>query len=507
MENYIFSHPKQKHAFLLFFLIILNLSACLRFYNLDVRPIHHDEGNNGLWALNIKEKVPRSMGPGGRHGPLPHFLNAFAFYLFGDNDFSLRLFAALCGVGLIAMVYPFRELMSEIGTLGSLLLLGLSPLMIYFSRFAINEIFLVFFTLILALALYRWILEGKQNYFLLAAGAWALMVATKETWIINLMALVAALIITFYLHRKELPPLRTNLRLNLKILGGGIILSLLLLIGFYTSFFTKFRDLRSLYQYHSFWISYGLKGEDHVYPFATYLTHLSLWELSSLLLAAIGLLLWLRFRDRWGTYLSFWTLFTLLAYSLIDYKTPWLITNILLPLSLLAGYSLKYLLDFSLKTKKLIPLISLLLIGCFAFSLWKAVELNYRRYDDSNLWVVYSQEFRYIRGLYKRIYQVARAQENSKQTEINIFLSDDHRSPTDWYLRRFPGKILYKNQSQITQADMLLFSNGTETLVTTKINPEAYEKGSVRSVGGVFHLWVKKEVWVNFVKKNPAPKG
>jgi uncharacterized protein (TIGR03663 family) len=501
------SHSKDKYALILFFLIILNLAAFLRFYDLDLRPLHHDEGYNAKWALKIKENAPNTMGPGGRHGPLPHFLDALSFALLGDDDFSLRFFASLCGVVLLAFLYPFKGWLGQTGMGGSALLLGLSPLMIYFSRFAINEIFLVLFTLVLALATFSWIFEGKKYYFLLVAAAWSLMVATKETWIINLLTLGGTVVITYYLHRQTLPPLNSKSRLTWPIFGVGVILSLFLVAAFYTTFFTKIQGLNALYHYHLFWFSQGLSGGGHIHSFATYSTQLFLWELPILVLAVISFVLWLKFKDLVGTYLAFWAFFTFLVYSLVKYKTPWLIINILAPLGLLAGRSLEYLKDTSLKTKISIPLMGFLLLGCFSYNLAKTWELNFQRYDDPKLWVVYAQEPRFIKILYPRIYEVARAQVNPQATKINLFLTDDERSPLDWYLRRFPGKIFYNNLAEISQATILIFSDNTESRVTPKINAQDYEKGKVRSVGSFLHIWVKKQAWEQFKKNSQAPKG
>lgn len=510
--NRILSSSKHKYIFILAFLVIINLSSLLRFYDLDLRPLHHDEGNNARWAFIIKEGVKYSIEPGGRHGPLPHLLNALAFHLFGDSDLSVRFFASLFGIGLLALHYPYRGLLSNAGTLGSVLLLGVSPLMVYYSRFAINEIFLTFFTLAFALSIYLWILEGKTIHFLTAAGVWALMVATKETWIINLMPIGAALVVTYHLHRplyhRALPPLKISSRLTPKIVGLGILLSFFLIIAFYTTFFTNLKDLRYLYRYHSFWVDKGLAGGEHLFPFFTYLTNLYHWEWPVLLLAGISILLWLKFRDPLGTYLVFWAFFTFLVYSLIQYKTPWLSINILLPWGVLAGRSLHYLKDTFLKTKISVWLMGLLLLGGFVFSLEKTLDLNFRRYDDPSLWVVYFQEPRHIKKLYRQIYQVAKAQDNPKNVKINLFLGFYERSPTSWYLRRFPGKILLGNRAEITQAEMVLFSDSTEYQVLPELKAENYETGRITSYPGlVLHLWIKKEAWKLYLKKNSESQG
>jgi uncharacterized protein (TIGR03663 family) len=460
-----------------------------------------------MWALLTQTGISQAPGLGGRHGPLPHLLHVFAFHLFGDSDFALRFFAALFGVGLLALLYPFRERLSPLGTLGATFLLGFSPLMVYYSRFAIHEIFLVFFTLLMALALYSWIWKRNKNYFLLVAAAGALMVVTKETWVINLTALLAALTLTVYLHRQELLPFKIRSWLNPKIFTLGVMLLFLLITVTYTRFFTRLQDLIYLREELLYWAGRGVRGEDHSFPFLTYIINLYPWELSILSLAVLSILLWFKFRDPLGTYLVFWAFFTLLAYSIIEYKTPWLTINILLPWGLLAGRSLKYLSDYPLKTKILLPLMVFLLVGSFSFSLAKTIELNYYRYDGSNLWLVYSQEPRFIKKLYHQIFQVAGAQDNPQEVKIDLVLGPAEKSPALWYLRRFPGKILYEDILNLPQSDMVLFSDTTKAQVVSQLKTEDYEKGRISSYPGVIlHIWVKKEAWEQFKNKNLARK-
>ena len=105
---------------------------------------------------------------GFEHNPLMHgvfwFLaNGTIFFLFGDNDFTLRVLSAIFGI--ILVLIPILLLKDKIGFLPSFimsLLFTISPHLLYFSRFARNDIIIVVWTMGLFVFLWRY-LEKRQN--------------------------------------------------------------------------------------------------------------------------------------------------------------------------------------------------------------------------------------------------------------------------------------------------------------------------------------------------------
>ncbi|HYV24444.1 MAG TPA: hypothetical protein VE969_04340, partial [Pyrinomonadaceae bacterium] len=75
-------------------------------------------------------------------------------------------------------------------------LIGISPGAIYLSRYFIHETLFVFFTLGIVVAALKYYDTANSVYMILAAISAGLMVATKETWIINGPVLVIALAMT-----------------------------------------------------------------------------------------------------------------------------------------------------------------------------------------------------------------------------------------------------------------------------------------------------------------------
>ena len=78
-------------------------------------------------------------------------------------------------------------------------LIAISPGAIYLSRYFIHESLFVFFTLGIVVAALKFYDTGAARYLILASISAALMVATKETWVMNGPVLLIALVTTIYL--------------------------------------------------------------------------------------------------------------------------------------------------------------------------------------------------------------------------------------------------------------------------------------------------------------------
>lgn len=110
--------------------------------------------------------------------PLAMWITAISYKLFGVNEFSARLFSALCGIGTVMITYLFgsRLFSRWIGFLSALVLLSSSHFL-HFARFGQLDSALTFFT---AAALYFfWMGREKNRYFIFSGIALGLAVMTK----------------------------------------------------------------------------------------------------------------------------------------------------------------------------------------------------------------------------------------------------------------------------------------------------------------------------------------
>ncbi len=158
---------------------IVILAASLRLWDLGERAIHHDESIHIKFSWDITQGTEYVHDPV-YHGPLQYYGTAATFVVFGDNDYTSRLLPALLGVALVALPFMLRR---QIGTLGAILasgLLAVSPALIYFSRFARNDVYVAFFTLAIVICIWRYLTDRKDGWLIAIAPMLALSFAAKE---------------------------------------------------------------------------------------------------------------------------------------------------------------------------------------------------------------------------------------------------------------------------------------------------------------------------------------
>ena len=170
------------------------VALAMRLYDLGGRAVHHDESLHGYFAYQLFN------GGGYDHNPLMHGMFLFysvatSFFLVGDSDYALRLPMALFGVGLVLVPLLLKPRIGQFGALIAAVLLAFSPSMLYYSRFARNDIFMAVFTLALVGVMWRYIDERKNRWLYLAAALVALGFTTKETQYV-VIALLGAFLFT-----------------------------------------------------------------------------------------------------------------------------------------------------------------------------------------------------------------------------------------------------------------------------------------------------------------------
>ena len=171
----------------------LVVGAGMRFWDLGSRALHHDESLHGFYAYEI------FLGRGYEHSPLLHgpfqfFGTALTFFLSGGaSDYAVRILPALFGVALIVLPFFFRDRLGRVGALLASGLIALSPTLLYFSRFARNDIYVAVFTLGIVVCLWRYVDERKPLFLYLGAALLGLSFATKENTFINVAVLLVFL--------------------------------------------------------------------------------------------------------------------------------------------------------------------------------------------------------------------------------------------------------------------------------------------------------------------------
>jgi uncharacterized protein (TIGR03663 family) len=484
--------------------VLFLVAGALRLWNLPLAPFHNDEGVNGWFTTQLLRTGAWSYDPANYHGPTLFYAAALSGLLVGLSDVSMRLVPAVFGLATLGLVLLAGRWIGRAGALAAAGLLAVSPGFVFFSRYAIHEMLLVFFTLAFVLAAARWWESGRTRFVLAAAAALAGMLTTKETAIITVIVLgLAAGCVPLYervaprvLGRptrfapaagmlpaapiagaspgrsrpagtrpgrpQRVDPLarfggRDRLLASLAAAGG---LFVVIWVTLFSSLFTNMPDglvdsVRSL----AIWTQ--TSGATQVSGPLTYVGWMAEEELPILVLglASSAWVAW-EGRSRFAIFAAAWATGLLLAYSLIGYKTPWLMLSWLLPYGLVAGYALGRAWN---GRGRLVPVgAAAVFAGAVALSAVQAVQLSFRDYDAEENAYVYAQTKRDVLDLVAWL----RAEDERRGTggQLGIVVMTPDYWPLPWYLRDDKNAGFYGDVVDVAAPVQIVKSDQLERL-------------------------------------------
>jgi uncharacterized protein (TIGR03663 family) len=512
---------------------IFCVAAILRLYDLNLVPLHHDEGVNGNFLLALVRDGRYQYDPANYHGPtlyyfaavIPWTLNLLfgtgARETYGLNTIAIRLVPALFGLATIWLVYLLRPRLGSVATLSAALLLAISPGSVYLSRYFIHETLFVFFTLGTVVAGLRFYERQNPVYLMLAAMSAALLFATKETAMISAAVLIIAFATTqiylrvyevaFSNNRSNAKRARAGaegLHIFLKGIGGtpnllfwialGILVFFVINVLFYSSFFHNYpKGIYDALKTFDFWTKTG--KEAHVHPLLTYLTWLRYQESPLLILGILGaIFILLRPKNSFALFSALWAFGLIAAYSLVPYKTPWLTLNFIIPLALIAGYSIQWIYEIERKQLRLPVAILSLAVG---INIYQTIDLNFFNYDNDDTYYVYvyAHTRRGAKKLVEEIHRLAQQGPDGWRTGITI-VSPDYW-PLPWYLRNYNRVGYFGRMTQSTEPIIIASETQRAEVESTfgeryRLVPSGESSGGFGLRPGVnLFLYVKRTNW------------
>lgn len=142
-------------------IVVTAIAAFWRFWDLAMKPLHHDEGVNGYFLINLFREGIYKYDPSNYHGPTLYYISLAFTKVFGLETFPIRASMAIFGVLMVAMVLCLRKYLGTLGSILAALFVALSPGMVFISRYFIHEIFFVFCSLGIVLGILFFI-EGRK---------------------------------------------------------------------------------------------------------------------------------------------------------------------------------------------------------------------------------------------------------------------------------------------------------------------------------------------------------
>jgi predicted membrane-bound mannosyltransferase/sugar lactone lactonase YvrE len=162
------------------FLVLMVAAVFSRFYILGDRVMSHDETSHVYFSWLLFQGRGYQHDPI-THGPFQFHIVALSYFLFGDNDFSARVPAALFSVATVAFAWFFRRFLGRIGALLAALFFTISPYMLYYGRYTRNESFVAFFGVVGLWAILMYLESGAKKYLYILTATIVMHFASKET--------------------------------------------------------------------------------------------------------------------------------------------------------------------------------------------------------------------------------------------------------------------------------------------------------------------------------------
>ena len=340
-------------------LLAISVALVLRCPRLDARPMHNDEGVNALKFRDLWEHGSFKYDPKEYHGPALYYATVAISRLSGApdfNHFSERRFRAvtiLFGVALIILLPLLLDALGTKSLLWAAAFTAVSPAMVFYSRYYIHEMLLVFFAFLALSCGWRYWRSRKPGWAMLTGAAVGLMFATKETFVLSVIAAVLALGLNQLWNRfldASFEPHKTQ-RFVWWHLAAAAGVGALVIITLFSSLFTNWRGVLDAFLA---FVVYRARPTDSAHfhgPFF-YLhrllffhqPHGPIWSEGLILVLALvgtaaafarkGLV---HANPGFVRFLAFYAFGLLLIYSLLSYKTPWCLLNFWQPMLLLAG--------------------------------------------------------------------------------------------------------------------------------------------------------------------------
>jgi len=470
--------------FTLAYILIVFIALAFRLPGLSFRPMHGDEAVNAIKYSNLLEQGEYHYNPAEYHGPTLYYFTLPVTYLASENtlqeltEVTLRIVPLVFYFMLFAGLLTIKNRVGQVTVLMAALLLALSPAFVFYSRYYIHEMLFVCFSYAVIFAAYRLYQKASVTWSVILGITLALMMATKETWIILFFAALISLSLLIVIY----PQFRSEFIVRLKNLSPimyitGSLSFLLVYVVMFTSFM---QDISGFWDsFYSIWnySSKSVENSVHNHPWYQYIKWLlfnfrsgNFWSEGIIALLAITGVFY-GFNSKFSKsvkllfFMKFMSLFTLIAlaiFSVILYKTPWNALSFWFGMIILAGFGYSALMRniHKLLYKKMISGIVIIAIIDLA---WQSYQLNFTYNEDPGNPYTYAQPQKDIFRLLNPLQDIAQKNPDKENIYIQVIVENNDYWPLPWYLRDFSKVGWWSNVNmELPSADIIITSPGME---------------------------------------------
>ena len=491
--------------------LIVGLAAFLRFFWLDIKPPHFDEGINGWFVDQMVKNGFYKYDPTNYHGPLHFYILFVCQTLLGRNVWAIRLPVVLASIFAVHLTLKFEPFVGRRVSRLAALAMAVSPGFVFYGRYSIHEVWLLIFSMLFIRGLLGLWQRGTVNYLWSAGMGLTGMILTKETYIIHVgCALIAAAMAAISQKIAPTPDAR-RVRQSWSYLDVVMIAGVgtAAIVCFYSGFFMNWPGVKGLYLTFDAWFKTGSQGAGHEKPWYYWLKLIAIYE-HPIGLALLVSLLTLYFKRISLRYLAIYGVGTLIAYSIVKYKTPWCIISIVWPLLFVFGAMLTLVPEHLRRW-------SYFVAGAFlAVSLGICVRLNYFRCTTETEDYVYVQTYNDVWKLTEPLLRLAKKDPTYYQLTGHLIRTSTY--PLPWMLGDFTrvGYYEHNNSPGTFDGDFLLVQEDRIAEVEAKLQETYYtEPMTIRQYQDQSKLYFNAKVFAkifpgrtpDFVGKPAQPQS
>jgi uncharacterized protein (TIGR03663 family) len=441
------------HWELVAYAAILALGFVLRIWDLGTRALHHDESLHAYYAWQFFQGHGYSYNPL-MHGPFQFEVVPLFYLIFGVSEFSARLLAVLLGTAMLPLTYLLRRYITVPGALIASACLAISPVMVYFSRFIRDDIYLACFSLICFICIVHYLEKPRPALLYAGAAATALAIASMEAAYITLFIFGTFILfegVREWIGDRTGPVVAAIRATSIDTWLTALSIFVVLLVLMYSTFFTNPYGIwdpnHSLFGADSakrvdilggltYWkAQHGVERGGQ--PWFYYLMTLPLYEQIGLIFGMAGMVYAAFRRSLARTFLVWWALIAFGLYSWAGEKMPWLTVHIALPLILLAGYFVG---EVLLSHRRwAIGVVSAIFALFFLVEVHSTFALNFIDPANPTELLIYVQTSQDVPTVANEIHQLSARKFGGTSMPVGVDSSDVGGWPFTWYLRDFPN--------------------------------------------------------------------
>ena len=474
--------------------LIIALGAFLRFLLLGIKPPHFDEGINGWFVDQMTKTGFYRYDPTNYHGPLHFYVLFLSQTLLGRNLWALRLPVVLVSTACIYLAIKFEIFVDRNVARLAALAMAVSPGFIFYGRYSIHEVWLLLFSMLFLFGLLGLWKFGTNNYLWFAGMGVTGMILTKETYIIHLACAGLAVPAIWLSHKitriADAKPARQSwTRADLAVVSAA---GVALIVFFYSGTFFHWAGVKGLYQTFATWLQTGKNGNGHEKSWWYWLMLIARYEIP-VLIGLVFCLFCLTIKNLSPRYLAICGVGTLVAYSIVRYKTPWCIISIVWPFLFLFGAAI---MAIPLRYRMLRYVTAAVSLSV---SLGYAVWLNYFHCTTDTEPYVYVQTYKDIDKLTIPLLQLAHKDPNNYQLTGHMIRTSAY--PFPWILGDFPkiGYYEHDNLPGTMDADFLLVQEDKIEAVEKKLHESYYtELLTIRPYQDTSRLYLNAKTFRGF---------